>query len=161
MEEENNIMSNNEAPDNNDCEELKKKCEEYLNGWKRAKADFINYQKDEARRFEELAKFGNEAFMKDIISILDSFDLAESAHLDDKGLRIIRTQLEDLLRKRGLEPIVTKTGDAFDPARHEALVAVDSPEDVSQPPNTIAEELEKGYTLHKKVIRPTRVKIIK
>lgn len=156
MEEQKPSENNNNAPLN-----LQAQCEEYLNGWKRAKADFINYQKDEARRFEEFAKFGNEALMKDVISILDSFDLAESAHPDDKGLRIIRTQLEDMLRKRGLEPIVTKTGEAFDPARHEALLAVESHEGVEGPPNTIVEELEKGYILYGKIIRPARVKIIK
>lgn len=156
MEEQKPSEHNNNAP-----LDLEAQCEEYLNGWKRAKADFINYQKDETRRFEELAKFGNETLMKDIISILDSFDLAEGAHPDDKGLRIIRTQLENLLRKRGFEPIVTKIGDAFDPARHEALLAVESQEGATGPPNTITEELEKGYTLYGKVIRPARVKIIK
>jgi len=142
-------------------QDLQAKCEEYLNGWKRAKADFINYQKDEARRFEELVKFGNEALVKDLISILDSFNLAENAPGDDKGFRIIRTQLEDLLYKRGLERIPIQKGDIFDPARHEALIAIDNPEDAPQPPNTIVEELEKGYTLYGKVIRPTRVKIIR
>lgn len=156
MEEQKQTEPEQSAPEN-----LAVKCEEYLNGWKRAKADFINYQKDEGRRFEELAKFGNEALIKDLISILDSFDLAENAHPDNKGMRIIRTQLEELLRKRGLEPIVIKTGDPFDPSRHEALLAIENPGTASRPPNTIAEELEKGYTLYRKVIRPARVKVIK
>lgn len=156
MEEQKQSEHNNNA-----SLDLQAQCEEYLNGWKRAKADFINYQKDEARRFEELAKFGNEALIKDLISILDSFDLAENAHPDNKGLRIIRTQLEELLRKRGLEPIIIKIGDPFDPAHHEALLAIENSETAPQSPNAIAEELEKGYTLYRKVIRPARVKVIK
>ena len=70
-------------------EERLKKCEaerqEYLDGWKRARADFINYQKDEARRFEEFAKFASAALLEDLLLVLDSFDLAIAEHAKNKG----------------------------------------------------------------------------
>ena len=53
-----------------------KERDEYLDGWKRAKADLINYKKDEAKRFETIIKFSQEAIIRDLINILDSFDLA-------------------------------------------------------------------------------------
>lgn len=109
-------------------EELKKcqsERDEYLNGWKRAKADLINYQKEEAKRFEEVVKFGNWELVRDLITVLDSFDLAIAALEKDgkveKGVYMIRAQLEDVLRKKGLERIVVNIGQPFDPSLHEAI----------------------------------------
>ena len=62
---------------NERLEKCLKEKEDYLNGWKRAKADLINYQKDEARRFEEVLKFGNIELIKDFIPVLDSFAALE------------------------------------------------------------------------------------
>ncbi|MEK7114739.1 MAG: nucleotide exchange factor GrpE, partial [Patescibacteria group bacterium] len=86
----------------NDLEELQKKSEEYLNGWKRSQADFINYKKDEIKRFEEVLKFGNEILIRDILPVLDSLILAKEVP--------IKRQLEDILRKNGVEEIVVKIG---------------------------------------------------
>ncbi len=156
-----------DEPQNNLPEDDLKKCqaqaEEYLSGWKRAKADLINHQKDEAKRFEEVIKFANKDFIKNLIVVLDSFDLALSAEAKakedatSKGIQIIRSQLADALHKNGLEQIQVKIGDGFDPARHEALMEVES----ESPPGTIVEEIEKGYALHGTVVRPARVKISK
>lgn len=147
-----------------------KKCEqekdEYLNGWKRAKADFVNYQKDEAKRLEELLKFGQADLIKDCVAILDSFDLAiVSLEKDDsgssgiamKGIYMIRAQLEEILKKRGLERITVSAGKQFDPSLHEAIGEMES----DQPAGAVAEEIERGYLLNGKVIRPARVKISK
>ncbi len=162
MEEENNTI-----PDNNELENLKKTCDEYLNGWKRAKADFINYQKDENKRFEEFAQFAHHTLIQDCILVLDSFNAAFAAtqkanaetqqHLN--GFRSIQTQLEDMLKKYGLETIAVQPKDAFNPVYHEAISVVNESLDGYEP-NTIVEEMEKGYTLYGKVIRPARVKII-
>lgn len=135
-------------------------CEEYLNGWKRAKADFINYQKDEARRFEHIIQFANESLIKDMIIALDTFELA-LANEQNKGFLIVRSQLEDILRKHGLEKIPVKIGDQFNPVYHESIAAADQPASNPLPANgIIAEEMGRGYTLQGKVIRPARVKII-
>lgn len=146
-------------------EEEFKKCQaerdEYLNGWKRAKADFINYQKDETKRLEEVLKFANWDLVKELIIVLDSFDLAiaalEKESKTEKGIYMIRIQLEDVLKKRGLERIVVSAGQKFDPALHEAVGEVES----DKPSGTIVEEVEKGYLLNGRVIRPARVKLAK
>lgn len=149
-----------------------KKCEaekeDYLNGWKRARADFINYQKDEAKRFEDVIKFSNWDLIRDLITVLDSFAAFERSlegeprpngklGRDLAGMFIIRNQLEDTLKKRGLERIMISVGQPFDPAFHEAISEVES----DAQPGTIAEEVEKGYLLNGRVIRPARVKIAK
>lgn len=142
-------------------EKAEKERDEYLSGWKRAKADFINYQKDEAKRFKEIIEFGNQELIKDIIPVLDSFDLGisvlEKEGKAEKGIYIIRAQLEDVLKKRGLEKIIVSVGQIFDPSLHEAISSVES----NQPSGTIIEEVEKGYLLNGRVIRPTRVKVAK
>ena len=140
-----------------------KERDEYLDGWKRAKADLANYKKDEAKRFEEIIKFGQTSLIRDLIIILDSFDLAliskeiQSDPDREKGLYLIRQQLEDILSKNGLERIMISAGDAFDPAFHEALGEIES----DKPSGAIAAEVERGYLLNGKLIRPARVKISK
>lgn len=147
---------------NQEAEEFKIKCEEYLNGWKRAKADFINYQKDESRRFESIIKFTNENLIVDLILVLDSFDLAIKSLKNPseiKALSVIRSQLEDLLKKNGLQRIEVSLGEIFNPALYEAVAEVSANE--ASTSNSIVEEVEKGYTLHGKLIRPVKVKITK
>ena len=137
-----------------------KERDEYLAGWQRAKADFVNYRKDEMRRFEEMARYGNEGLIKDLLTVLDNFDLGlramEKSSKDagmDKGIYLIRSQIEDILKKRGLAKIEIHPGDAFDPAVAEALAEIPS----DQPHGVIVEEIESGYRLHDKVIRAARV----
>lgn len=141
---------------------LKAQCEEYLNGWKRAKADLANHQAAESKRLGEFAKVVGESMMKDLIAVLDSFALASTAVPDTndakKGLLIIQSQLEEALKKHGLEKITASIGDPFDPARHEAMALVDGE---GKPPETIAQEIEKGYSLNGKIIKPARVIVTK
>ena len=142
-----------------ELEKLKQERDEYLNGWKRAKADFINYQKEEAKRQEAMAQFGNEYLIQELLPVLDSLLLSLSMINDEqakKGVEMIYAQLERILSKHGLEPIHS-LGTQCDPSMHEALAEVES----EQPSGTIIEELEKGWKLHGKVIRPARVKIAK
>lgn len=145
-----------------DIEKLRQEREEYLDGWKRAKADLSNYKKDEFKRLEELVRFANEDIIRDLVSILDSFDLAlramEKSGEVEKGVYLIQNQLEDLLRRRGLEKIEVQEGDVFDPSLHEAVMVVDNPDGKD---GLIAEGIEKGYSLSGKVIRPVKVKVYK
>ncbi len=153
------MIEENKKEEITELERCKSQAEEYLNGWKRAKADLVNYQKDEAKRFEEVIKFANKDFIKDLITVLDSFDLAITSLGDkvEKGFMMIRTQLGDSLKKHGLEGMAVKIGDDFDASRHEALIAVES----DAPPGAIVEVIEKGYLLNGQVVRPARVKISK
>lgn len=138
-----------------------KQRDEYLAGWQRAKADFINYRKEEYERLQEVAKYGSEDLIKDLITVLDNFDLGlralEKAGPVEKGVYLIRSQIEDILKKRGLQKVELKPGDAFDPNIAEALTERES----EQPPGTVVEEVEPGYKLGDKVLRAARVIISK
>lgn len=140
------------------CEKLR---DEYLDGWKRAKADLINYKKEEAQRIEQFIKFSNEQILQELVSVLDSFDLGMAALKDNDealaGVRLIKNQFEDLLKRYGLEHIEVKVGDEFNPSCHEAV----GEEESEKPPNVVVKEVGRGYTLHDKVIRPARVKVSK
>jgi len=142
-------------------QEPQSKEEEYLEGWKRAKADLINYKKEEEKRFVSVLQFANEQIIRELITVLDSFDLAiESLAKEgkvEKGVYLIRAQLEDVLKRYGLERVIVSVGKPFDPALQEAL-AVESSDKES---GTVLEEVEHGYTLQGKLIRPARVKVAK
>lgn len=136
-----------------------KERDEYLNGWKRAKADTINLQKDEVKRLEEIMKFANADLIKDLLLVLDSFELSILATKDPeakKGIEIIYSQLEKILNKQGLEKIKA-LGETFDPSLHEAMMQEES----DKKSGIILEEMVKGWKLNGKIIRPTKVKIAK
>ncbi|MEK7075139.1 MAG: nucleotide exchange factor GrpE [Patescibacteria group bacterium] len=144
--------------------QCKAQSAEYLNGWQRAKADFINYKNDEGKRLEDMARFMTRSLMQDIFPLLDSFDLAVKHFGDhkeandaeeEKGILLIRSQLMDILKKRGLEVIAIMLGEPFNPEKHEALGEVES----TFPSGSVVEEIQKGYMLQGKVVRPARVRV--
>ena len=162
----NNKEESNEKEKPEEIDELskcQKEREEYLDGWKRAKADLINYKKDETKRFEAVIKFSNEGLTRDLVNVLDSFDLAlvalenEADSKKEKGLYLIRQQLEDILKQNGLERIIISIGQPFDPSLQEAVAEIES----DKPSGIIIEEIERGYLLNGKLIRPARVKVAK
>lgn len=142
-------------------EKLEKERDEYLNGWQRAKADFANYKKEERERFDEVLKYSGKEMLSELITVMDSFDLAlstlEKNGPVEKGIYMIRAQFGDALKKRGLERIACKPGDKFDPAVHEAITEVES----DLPAGSIVSEIEAGYKLFEKVLRATRVVVSK
>jgi molecular chaperone GrpE len=146
------------APDSGPTE-VEKQRDEYLDGWKRAKADLQNFKKSETERFTSIVKFANETFIAELLSILDSFDLGLAALADGdpakQGMRLIRGQLEEALKRQGLERISALPGESFDPARHEAVGEMPG----QHPPNTVAKEVSAGYSLHGKVIRAAKILI--
>jgi len=150
-------------------QKLEKEKDEYLKGWQKERANFINYKKDEKERFKEVVRFSNERIVKSLIAILDGFDLAIDSFLkegkdkkenDDylKGIYLIKNQLKDILEKEGVDEIKVKTGEILNPVFHEA---VDLAENDKFAPDTIIKILEKGYILNDKVIRPCRVIVAK
>lgn len=140
------------------------KCEaerkEYLDGWQRAKADHINYKNEEGRRMEDMARFMTAGLTQELLPVLDSFDLALGHGMPpdlERGILLIRSQFEDILRKRGVSQIKVKPGDIFDPEHHEAVGEIEG----EHPPGTIAEEVQRGYMLRERVLRPVRVRLSK
>lgn len=153
MDEENtkqNTTVNDNSPPT-ELETARKQAEEYLNGWKRAQADFINFKKDETKRLTEFLKYGNEALVLEIVDVLDDLDNA-AKEIKNPGLDQVMKKFLDLLKKYGVERIKV-AGEKFDPLVHEAVS--------TEPNGDKIEEVRAGYTMQDKVIRPARVKIIK
>lgn len=145
-------------------EDLQKKNEEYLNGWKRERADFLNYKKDEMERISALMKYANAEIVIRLLPILDNFftaekNISEEAKKDKNvlGLLQIHQQMKDFLKSQGIEEIET-VGKKFDPNFQEVVEEVEA-KDKEQ--GIVVEETQKGYTMQGKVIRPAKVKIIK
>jgi len=146
----------------NDFEEIKKcqlERDEYLNNWKRERADFINYKKDEAKRMEEFLKFANEAVILEVIEVLDDLERA-TKEIGNEGLDQVWNKFQEFLKKYGVEKIGVEN--VFDPLLHEAVTAETQNEDGNtEKTEEGMEEVRAGYTMHGRVIRPARVKIIK
>lgn len=152
------------SPASADLEQELKACQakskEYLDGWQRAKADFINYKNEEARRLEDVGRFVATSFIEDILPVLDSFDLAFQYKMPpemERGVLLIRSQFGDILKKRGLEEIAARKGDLFDTQKHESIGEVEG----DTPEGAVAEVVQKGYTYRGRVLRAVRVRISK
>lgn len=153
----------------NKLEECQKQKEEYLKGWQRGRADFLNYKKEEMKRIEELVKYANTGLVMKVFPVLDSFysaekNMPEELREDDniKGLLQIRRQLQDILKKEGVEQIEC-LGKNFDPKFHEVVEMVESGKGKFEKaePGTVVEEIQRGYQENGRVLRPAKVKVVK
>ena len=144
-------------------EECQKTKDEYLAGWQRARADFLNYKKDEGKRFKAFLDDVHEGFLLELLPVLDSFDQAskavkkENRSLKEDFLKV-KEQLVGILAKWGLKEIPCHPGEQFDPHFQETFEAV---EDDSRESGQIVEIVQKGYQFKDKILRPVRVKIAK
>lgn len=145
-------------------EELEKKCQEYLNGWKRERADFMNYKKEEMERISGLIYYSREEIIIKFLPVLDNLYLAEKQipeeYKNDKwveGLIQIKTQMLDFLKSQDVEEIAVKD-DNFDPNIQEAI---ETEEKEGIDPGKVLEEIKKGYMMNNKVLRPAQVKVSK
>ena len=137
--------------------EEKKKAEANLANWQRAQADFINYKRRSEQEKEEIGKFANTTLMLTLLPILDDLEraftstppqMAKLTWVD--GIRLIERKLRASLEAQGLSQIKA-LGEPFDPRLHEAAMHGKGKEGI------VIEELQKGYMLHDRVIRPTMV----
>ncbi len=156
-----------EAPDEDaaalkaQVESLKAALEEKDNRVKRLQADFENFRRRTSKEREELANVVTQDLLKSMLPILDNFDRAMAAEQKDnesfqKGVEMIYTQLNETLKNAGLELIDT-AGQKFDPNFHQAVMRVENP-DLED--DTIAQELQKGYIVKGRVIRPSMVQVV-
>ena len=143
--------------------ELEKQKNEYLAGWQRARADFLNYKKEEMERVKGFLEYANEEFILKLMPILDNFTEAEKSIPEDKkddylkGISQIKKQFEDFLKAQGLEEIKT-IGEKFNPSVHEVVGEIETKDGVQ---GTIIEEVQKGYKISGRLLRPAKVKIVK
>ncbi len=134
----------------------------FLELLKRERADLLNYQKRVRREQEELRKFALQEFLTEMLPILDDLERALSAAQEGhdvevllQGVEMLQGKLEKLLQQAGVKEIET-SGRCFDPSYHEAVVQEETD---ARPDLAILEELQKGYLLHERVLRPARVKV--
>jgi len=129
----------------------------------RRQAEFENYKKRAERERSEYVQFASAELMKELLNVLDSFDLAIRNAADEnpggqdasRGIDLIYKQFLDVLGKFGLKPIEAK-GQPFDPNFHQAISTVPA-EDVEE--NTVVEVMRRGYTLNGKLLRPAMVAV--
>lgn len=152
-------------------EELEKKLKEteelknqYLQGWQRARAEFLNYKKEEAQRMKEILDYAKEPLILEILPILDNFELAEKTLKEEskkspeiQGFLLIKKQFQEFLKKQGVEEIES-LHKKFDPLCHEVVEEVDTDEFET---GTVVEEIQKGYKINNRVLRPAKVKVAK
>jgi len=138
-------------------EVCQKEKTEYLIGWQRARADFINYKRRQEEQLTEWSGMFGEGLIRDILPVLDTLDAAEKHKSESAGgLKLTRDQLMKILQKYGLEEIKS-VGEKFNHNLHEAVEQVIT-EGLE---NAVVEEAQKGYLLNGKVIRHAKVKVSK
>lgn len=140
-------------------EKCQKKADEYLTGWKRAKADFVNREKDIERQRQEWITFGNTTFLHALLPAYEAFVKAMREASEDvlgsawgKGMVHVQKNFDDFLKKMGVVKIDV-LGKKFDPMHHEVVAKRQEPLDSARgriAPDTIVEVVKEGYTLHGK-----------
>ena len=150
------------------AEDLEKKIEtlqaaldEKDNKLKRLQADFDNFRRRTNKERVEIGDVVTQELLKSLLPIVDNFDRAMATEQQDgaafqKGVEMIYTQLHETLKNAGLELIDT-AGQKFDPNFHQAVMRVENP-DLED--DTIAQELQKGYIVKGRVIRPSMVQVV-
>jgi molecular chaperone GrpE len=145
-------------------EEFKSKADEYLDQWRRTAADFSNYRKLVAKEKEDLTQTANAVLLASLLPILDDFERAFKVipdHLEKltwvEGIALIYRKLQAVMEQAGVKPIEAE-GKQFDPRLHEAITheEVEGFED-----GQVIEEVQKGYMLGDKVLRPSMVRVAK
>ena len=140
--------------------EAKNSYERYL----RQAAELDNFKKRTARERDEAIRFANEALIKDLLPVVDNLERAV-AHASGggngkplvEGVEMVLKALLDVLMKHGAVQI-TALGQLFDPSKHEAMAQVESD---SHEPNSVVDELHKGYMLRDRLLRPALVSVAK
>ena len=145
-----------------ELEALKKEATESHDRYLRVLADFDNFRKRQREETARRADLAREELILKLLGVVDNFERALQAAEDNhsyeslvEGVSLTMRQVQDMLLAEGVEPIEA-VGQEFDPEVHEAVASVESDD---HPDNTVVDELQKGYTLNGKVLRPSRVRV--
>jgi molecular chaperone GrpE len=149
------------APSSAEFEKLKAERDSLFDRLARAQAEFDNARRRAAKEQQEFRDFAATDAIKALLPVLDSFERAlqvKSSSGDFRsGVELIYKQLQDALAKLGVRPIPAK-GEPFDPRYHEAIEMVETSE---APDHEVLEELQRGYKIKERLLRPSMVKVAK
>lgn len=138
--------------------------QEYLDGWQRVQADFINFKKNNDSIFVQAKEAASVDFVESLLPVLDSFDMALNGNFDDSfkkwltGFEYVQMQLKKVLEQYDIMEM-NPAGEPFSPERHEAIEEVVT--DDKSLDHTIAQVILKGYQTPKRIIRAAQVKVYK
>jgi molecular chaperone GrpE len=144
-----------------ELEDVRRSDEEHRNNWHRSAADFANYKRRTDEERMTLTQFSNAVLIGKLLGVLDDFDRALDnvpADAHDpwvKGFRLTERKLRNVLESEGVAPIEA-VGQPFDPNLHEAVAHEETAE---APDNHVIGEVQRGYRLHDRVIRPSLVRV--
>jgi molecular chaperone GrpE len=144
-------------------EQLEGKLQELQQRHMRMQADFDNFRRRSRLEKEEYTKYAHAQLLEGVLPIVDNFERALAVRQEQqdveaviRGVTMIYRQMEQWLEQAGVQPIMA-VGKSFDPAYHQALAQTEA--SAAYPSGTIVEQLQRGYVLHEKVIRPAMVKV--
>ena len=147
-----------------ELEEAKAQAAEYLDGWQRARAEFANYKKRNEQERQELFKLANTTLITKLLPIFDDFERAFQTLPSNllsltwiDGVALIYRRLQAILEAEGLTLIETE-GQSFDPLLHEAVTYEESAEHEE---GQIIDEVQRGYKLGDRILRPALVRVAK
>ena len=144
-----------------ELEELRRSDAEHRNKWHRSAADFANYKRRTDEERATLTQFSNAILIGKLLGVLDDFDRAlENVPADAhdpwvEGVRLTERKLRGVLESEGVTQI-DALGQPFDPNQHEAVL---HEETADHPDNEVIGELQRGYRLHDRIIRPSLVRV--
>ncbi len=145
-----------------DLEKAQAQAAEYLDGWQRSRAEFANYKKRVEVEREEWRRTSNEALLLRLLPVVDDFERAFQKIPHEwadspwvNGISMILRKLQVFLESQGVVPIQA-AGQRFDPQQHEAVLLEETAE---HPEGTVIAEIQRGYRLGERVLRPAQVKV--
>lgn len=145
-----------------ELEQAQAQAAEYLDGWQRAQAEFANYKKRVEAERERLRRTSNEVLLLKLLPVVDDFERAFQTlpeELSDvpwtDGIKMVLRKLQAVLESENVTPIEA-TGQPFDPLWHEAVMQEETTE---HPDGYVSEEMQRGYRLGERVLRPAMVKV--
>ncbi|MCY7486957.1 MULTISPECIES: nucleotide exchange factor GrpE [Paenibacillus] len=159
---EGNTSSSEGAVEDAELAKAKAEAEEYQQRYLRAQADFDNFRRRTLKEKEDFAKYASAKLVTELLPVLDNFERAlateqasSEAESFIKGVDMIFRQLGQVLEQEGVKPMEA-VGQPFNPEFHQAVMTVDTDEFEE---GVVVEELQKGYMLKDKVLRPAMVKV--
>jgi molecular chaperone GrpE len=146
-------------------EAKEKEAVETYDRFLRVSAEFDNYKKRSSREMEEFRKFANQSLIKEMLSVVDNLELAMNSTNGHKaidkdllqGLEMTHKEILKVFEKFNVKPIDAK-GQPFDPTFHEAVMQEETND---SPKNTVINELQRGYMIHDRLLRPSMVVVAK